>query len=91
VSCSIIKDTVCVSVKDNGIGVSLENITNLFDRYYRVEGKQMHHISGFGIGLYLCAEIIGHHDGKIWVESEINKGSTFHFSLPLPVNCQSNR
>jgi signal transduction histidine kinase len=83
VSWSIVKDTVCVSVKDNGMGVAMEDIKRLFDRYYRVERQQMHTISGFGIGLYLCAEIIQRHEGKIWVESKVNKGSTFYFSLPL--------
>lgn len=45
--------------------------------------KHTENISGFGIGLYLCSEILEHHGGKIWVESEIGIGSTFHFSLPV--------
>jgi PAS domain S-box-containing protein len=73
-----------VSVKDYGIGIKLTDIQKLFERYYRVEGNNR--ISGFGIGLYLSAEIIHRHNGKIWVESEVGKGSTFYFSLPTDTN-----
>jgi two-component system sensor histidine kinase VicK len=55
----------------------------VFDRYYRVESSHLRHISGFGIGLYLSAEIIKRHNGKIWAQSDGGKGSTFYFSLPL--------
>ena len=72
-----------ISVKDEGIGISQKDIKKLFDRYYRVENKDNRHISGFGIGLYLSEEIIRRHDGEIWVESELDKGSTFYFNLPL--------
>jgi PAS domain S-box-containing protein len=81
ISCEIIDDYAQVSIKDQGIGVSPEDMKNLFQRYYRVESN--HTISGFGIGLYLCSEIIQRHHGKIWVESEPDKGSIFYFSLPL--------
>jgi PAS domain S-box-containing protein len=72
-----------VSVKDEGIGIKPENISKLFDRYYRVENPNQRHISGFGIGLYLCSEIIQQHNGKISVESQPDVGSTFCFTLPL--------
>lgn len=72
-----------VSVTDHGLGIARQDIEKLFDRYYRVENKQTEKIPGFGIGLYLCAEIISHHHGKIWVESEPGKGSTFFFTVPL--------
>lgn len=72
-----------VSVRDSGMGISQQDSQKLFERYYRVEGKHMQTISGFGIGLYLCAEIISRHEGKIWVQSEPGLGSTFHFSLPV--------
>lgn len=82
VSCMSINDNIQVSVKDRGMGIMAKDIKHLFDRYYRVEGNHMKSIAGFGIGLYLCAEIIHRHGGRIWVESEIEKGSTFHFTLP---------
>ena len=83
VKCAIIDHCAQVSVRDEGLGIRKEDIPNLFDRYYRVESKNTAHIAGFGIGLYLSAEIIKQHDGKIWVESEIDQGSTFFFSLPV--------
>jgi PAS domain S-box-containing protein len=82
-SCQIENGSVVFSVKDNGIGISQKNLPKLFDRYYRVEGKQTVNVAGFGIGLYLSAEIVYRHKGKIWAESEVNSGSTFYFSLPL--------
>ena len=83
VKCDIVGNTARVSVQDAGMGISQTDIKKLFERYYRVKGKQTETISGFGIGLYLSAEIINRHGGKIWVESETDKGSTFYFSLPL--------
>jgi PAS domain S-box-containing protein len=72
-----------ISVKDQGMGIKPDDLARIFDRYYRVEGNHMFSISGFGIGLYLCSEIIRRHQGEIWAESEFGKGSTFSFSLPL--------
>lgn len=72
---------VRVLVKDEGMGIKADNLKKLFDRYYRVEQESK--IAGFGIGLYLCAEIIEAHGGKVWAESEYGTGSTFYFELPL--------
>jgi two-component system sensor histidine kinase VicK len=76
-------ENVTISVRDEGMGIKPQHLEKLFDRFYRVETKHTQHISGFGIGLYLSAEIVQRHGGKIWVDSEIGKGSTFYFSLPL--------
>jgi len=83
VACISIKKCVQVSVKDEGMGISVENQKHLFDRFYRVDSKAMANINGFGIGLYLCDEIVRRHNGIIWVDSEIGKGSTFSFNLPI--------
>ncbi|WP_448697439.1 ATP-binding protein [Mucilaginibacter sp. AW1-3] len=83
VKCEATADVVEVSVKDDGMGIKPKDIERLFERYYRVETKDTENISGFGIGLYLSAEIVKRHDGKIWVESESGIGSTFKFTLPL--------
>jgi PAS domain S-box-containing protein len=71
---------ITVMVNDKGMGIKSENLDKLFERYYRVEQQSI--IGGFGIGLYLSAEIIEAHGGKIWAESEFGKGSTFYFELP---------
>jgi two-component system sensor histidine kinase VicK len=83
VACISVDNSVQVSVRDQGMGVSKQDIKHLFNRYYRVEGSHMKSIAGFGIGLYLCAEIVHRHGGHIWVESELGEGSTFFFTLPL--------
>ncbi|MEO3406946.1 PAS domain S-box protein [Mucilaginibacter sp. CAU 1740] len=72
-----------VSISDEGIGIKADDLNKLFERYYRVSNEQTRHISGFGIGLYLSAEIITLHNGRLWAESEPGEGSTFHFTLPL--------
>lgn len=82
VLCKEVNGETLVSVRDEGIGIPKDDIGLLFDRFYRVESRKFKTISGFGIGLYLSAEIIKRHDGQIWVESEEGKGSTFYFSLP---------
>jgi signal transduction histidine kinase len=76
-------DEVKVSVADEGLGISPADIPNLFDRFYRAQSEHTKTIKGFGIGLYICKEIIESHNGRIWVESEIGKCSVFYFSLPL--------
>jgi len=77
------ENVVKLSVADSGIGINKMDLPKIFDRYYRVQGTQIDLVSGFGIGLYLSVEIIKRHNGKIWAESELGKGSVFYFSLPL--------
>lgn len=72
-----------VSVKDYGIGISEQDQLKIFERYYRAENFDSNFISGFGIGLYLCYEVITRHDGNIWVKSLLGEGSTFSFSLAV--------
>ena len=81
ITCKLQDTEVEIQIKDEGIGIKPEDIDKLFERYYRVQGN--HTISGFGIGLYLSAEIIERHGGQIWAESEEGKGSVFYFTLPL--------
>jgi len=71
-----------VSVKDSGIGIRKENLTKIFERYYREE-SQATYFQGLGIGLSISYEIIQRHNGKIWAESELGKGSTFYFTVPI--------
>jgi signal transduction histidine kinase len=74
--------SVQVSVKDTGVGMSEEELQKLFrnDAHFSKRGTQNE--KGTGLGLMLCKEFVNNHNGKIWVESEISKGSTFFFTLP---------
>lgn len=77
-----VSDFAKVSVKDYGLGISQEDKLKIFDRFYRAGSTQKKY-PGMGIGLYVSKKIINHHNGTLWVESELGKGSTFHFTLPL--------
>lgn len=70
-----------IQVKDQGMGIKPENQNIIFDRFQRLISPN--EISGLGIGLYISKEIVEAHEGKIWVDSDINKGSTFHVELPI--------
>ncbi|HZZ74606.1 MAG TPA: ATP-binding protein, partial [Puia sp.] len=82
ISSYIKQQFLIVQVVDYGVGLAEENFDVIFDRFFRVKDIS-NHVSGFGIGLFICAEIIKQHHGHVWVESELGKGSTFNFSLPL--------
>ncbi len=82
----ITDDNVVVSVQDFGIGIERENITKLFERFYRVNNALR--FGGLGLGLYISANIIKAHNGSFWIESEVGKGSTFYFLLPRNKNQQ---
>jgi two-component system CheB/CheR fusion protein len=73
---------VKISVSDKGPGIAPEKIPHLFDRYYRAD-SQGEQYSGLGLGLYISAEIIKKHGGRIGVDSQPGQGSTFWFTLPL--------
>jgi two-component system CheB/CheR fusion protein len=76
------ENEVMVSVTDRGKGIPSDKIPRLFDRYFRADSSGSQY-SGLGIGLYICAEIIKRHEGTIGVDSKLNQGSTFWFTLPL--------
>lgn len=81
---------VKISVHDQGIGIKKEDQQNIFERYYRVDGPNIGSIAGFGIGLYLCKEIIELHTGQITVDSDETTGTIFSFKLPLKVENWNN-
>lgn len=76
-------NNVVVSVEDSGIGINKKDQKKIFERFYRVEGKNEKTFPGFGIGLFISMEIIHRHDGEIAVKSEPGKGSVFYFSIPV--------
>jgi two-component system sensor histidine kinase VicK len=78
-----------VAIKDEGIGISKKNLDKVFDRFYQVDGSTTRRHDGLGIGLSLVREIVNSHGGEVWVESKLEAGSTFHFTL-LPPDLDSN-
>jgi len=74
---------VTISVSDNGIGIAPDNLSKLFDISEVLTTKGTERETGTGLGLLLCKEFVKKHDGKIWVESEVGKGSDFRFTLPI--------
>ncbi|MBI4812721.1 sensor histidine kinase [Candidatus Falkowbacteria bacterium] len=76
-------DYLITHVKDNGIGIAPENINKLFAKFYRIKTRKTASVEGTGLGLFICKEIVERMQGKIWVSSELGKGSTFSFSLLL--------
>jgi K+-sensing histidine kinase KdpD len=74
-------DEILFSVSDQGLGIPSEHVGRLFQKYARVDTGEAGKIKGTGLGLWICREIIKAHGGRIWVESEVGKGSMFRFSV----------
>ncbi len=70
-------------IQDTGSGIPPEHLDQVFEKFKQVEANQVNTHKGTGLGLPICKEIVEHHEGKIWVESELGKGSTFAFSIPI--------
>lgn len=73
---------VQIYVRDTGQGIPKEDMDHLFQKFYRVDNSATRTIGGTGLGLFICRKIIELYDGRIWVESEIGKGSTFYINIP---------
>jgi signal transduction histidine kinase len=75
-------DWVEVSIADTGPGISSEQATRIFDRFYQVNNPEQRKATGTGLGLPIARALVEMHGGKIWLESEAGKGSVFSFTLP---------
>jgi len=73
---------VQTSVADQGIGIPKDQLERIFERFYQVNGSARRRFGGAGLGLAIVKRIIELHGGQVWVESELGKGSTFHFTIP---------
>lgn len=80
-----------VSVRDFGIGIKVDLKEKIFNRFFRVTGKDESRFRGLGLGLYITEQIIRKHKGKIWVESAEGQGSIFYFTLPISQNSSKIR
>jgi len=76
------RNGVVVSVGDQGMGIPKDHLPRIFERFHRVDNRDAREVGGTGIGLYLVKHLVEAHGGKIWVDSEVEKGSTFTFTLP---------
>ncbi len=75
-------DIVQLYVRDTGAGIPREDIKHLFQKFYRVDNSATRTVGGTGLGLFICRKIVEMYNGKIWVESDLGKGSTFYINLP---------
>lgn len=73
---------ITISIKDTGIGIPAEDLPHLFQKFYRVDNSDTREIGGTGLGLYLCRRLVEAMSGRVWAESEYQKGSTFFIELP---------
>ena len=80
---------VQISVSDKGIGIEEHQLEHIFDRFYQVDSASTRRVGGSGLGLSICKAIVDAHHGRIWVESQPGRGSTFHFTLPLALSEES--
>ncbi|MFQ6136111.1 MAG: sensor histidine kinase, partial [Candidatus Hydrothermarchaeales archaeon] len=83
-------DFIEVSIADTGIGIPDEHLDKVFDWFYQVDSSARRAYGGTGMGLAIAKEIVEVHGGRMWVESELSKGSRFIFTLPVGGNDEKN-
>ena len=81
-------EMLCVEVQDTGIGISEEDVSKVFDRLFRADDPMVQEFHGHGLGLAITRSLVEMHGGEIWVNSELGKGTTFSFTVPLAEEIQ---
>ncbi len=72
-----------IRISDNGVGILEKDQKNIFDKFYRVSDGNVHDVKGLGLGLFYTSQIVKAHEGFLSLESEVNKGTTFHIKIPV--------
>jgi len=80
--------TILIEIRDTGMGIPEDKLQKIFDEFYQVEGGKH---GGTGLGLAIAKRLVEEHGGNIWVESQLGKGSSFYFTLPLSVENENGR
>src|SRR5258708_8041488 len=88
VACYATGEEVIVSVRDTGMGISLREQEQIFNRFQRASDSSVQSMPGAGLGLYICRAILEAHGGRLWMQSTLREGSTFSFSLPREEKAQ---
>jgi signal transduction histidine kinase len=83
VGCQRVDEFYAFSVKDTGIGIHADHHEAIFERFIKIDNSKQHLHRGTGIGLFLSKQLVEMFGGKIWLESEVGKGSTFYFTIPV--------
>ena len=77
------KQVIHIAVQDNGIGISPENQTKIFQKFFRADDQNVRDIPGTGLGLNITKTLVEMQGGKIWFDSMPGQGTTFHFTIPM--------
>lgn len=90
VTCRVQKNegNITISIIDTGIGIAKDDLDKVFEKFKQVGDTLTDKPKGTGLGLPICKQIVEHHGGKIWVDSQLGKGSTFFFTLPTSPSCE---
>ncbi|MDM9383822.1 response regulator [Chlorogloeopsis sp. ULAP01] len=82
---------ILFTVRDNGRGIPADKLESIFERFQQVDSSDSRNHDGTGLGLAICKSIVQQHGGQIWVDSELGKGSTFYFTIPLSLTSGSSQ
>ncbi len=83
ISFQVISGFLEISIKDTGIGIPKDQAKNIFNRFFRAQNAIKMETDGSGLGLFITKAIVEKHGGRIWFESDLDKGSNFHFTIPI--------